>query len=68
MATVDSDDAEVTVMPFGQAALAEALCTEEWQIYTPVAIAIEEFMEDQGRYAQRRAKVITGIQILRARN
>ena len=47
-ATVDSDEvAEVTVMPFwSNQALAEALCTEEWQIYKPVAIAIEEFMED----------------------
>lgn len=47
-ATVESEQvAEITVMPFWSCQqLAQALCTEEWQIYTPVAIAIEEFLED----------------------
>ena len=44
-ATVDSEQvAEITVMPFWSCQqLAQALCTEAWQIYTPVAIAIEEY-------------------------
>ena len=47
-ALVDSDQvAEIGVIPFWSSReLAQALCSEEWQIYTPVAIDIEEFLEE----------------------
>ena len=47
-ATVDSEQAgDISVIPFWSCQqLAQVLCTEEWEIYTPVAIAIEEFLED----------------------
>jgi hypothetical protein len=47
-AMVDSDRvAGVGVIPFWSSEqLAVALCSEEWGIYQPVAIAIEEFLDD----------------------
>lgn len=47
-AMVDSNKvAGVGVMPFwSNEQLATALCSEEWSIYQPVAIAIEEFLDD----------------------
>ena len=47
-AMVPSDeDADVGVMPFwSDKPLAEQLCVDEWSVYEPVAIAMEEFLDD----------------------
>jgi hypothetical protein len=47
-AMVASDiDAEVGVIPFWSAQqLASQLCNDEWSVYKPVAIAMEEFLDD----------------------
>jgi len=47
-AMVPSDeDADVGVIPFwSDKPLAEQLCVDEWSVYEPVAIAMEEFLDD----------------------
>ena len=47
-AMVPSDeDADVGVLPFwSDKPLAEQLCVDEWSVYEPVAIAMEEFLDD----------------------
>jgi len=47
-AMVDSDVvADVPVIPFwSDEKMAASLCNQEWTIYQPVAIAIEEFLDD----------------------
>lgn len=40
-------DTDVGVIPFwSEQKLAEKLCSEEWSVYKPVAIAMEEFLDD----------------------
>jgi hypothetical protein len=40
-------DTEVGVIPFWSAQqLASQLCNDEWSVYKPVAIAMEEFLDD----------------------
>jgi hypothetical protein len=42
-----SDHDDIDVIPFWSGkALAEALCNGDWDVYTPVAIEIEEFLDD----------------------
>ena len=47
-AMVESDiDPEIGVIPFwSNRELASQVCTDDWAIYQPVAIAIEEFLDD----------------------
>ncbi len=41
----DNDD--IDVMPFwSQPEFAQAVCVEEWSIYKPVPVALEEFLEE----------------------
>ena len=41
------DNGEIDVIPFwSDEKLAEALCSGEWNIYKPVAIEMEEFLND----------------------
>ena len=45
VASVNNDS--IDVMPFWSAqALASAVCTGDWDIYQPIAIDIEEFLDD----------------------
>ena len=40
-------DSEVGVIPFwSDKPLADQLCMDEWSVYEPVAIAMEEFLDD----------------------
>ncbi|MBT3529242.1 MAG: DUF2750 domain-containing protein [Porticoccaceae bacterium] len=42
-----SDHDHIDVIPFwSNKLLAEALCNEDWSIYKPVAIEMEEFLDD----------------------
>ena len=42
-----TDNESIDVIPFWSGkALAEALCNGDWDVYTPVAIEIEEFLDD----------------------
>jgi hypothetical protein len=42
-----TDNDSIDVIPFwSNQQFAEALCTGEWDIYTPVAIEMEEFLDD----------------------
>ena len=46
MVPSDEDD-DVGVIPFwSDKPLAEQLCVDEWSVYEPVAIAMEEFLDD----------------------
>lgn len=45
VSSTDNDD--IDVMPFwSDSSFAQALCTGEWAIYKPVAIDLEEFLDD----------------------
>lgn len=42
-----SDNEQIDVIPFwSDEKLAEALCSGEWDVYKPVAIEMEEFLDD----------------------
>ena len=47
-ATVQSEtNSDLDAMPFWSVlAFAQSLCTDDWEIYRPTAIAIEEFLDD----------------------
>ena len=66
------EDAEVGVIPFwSDKPLAEQLCVDEWAVYEPVAIAMEEFLDDWLTWVCTKTCIgqgLIGMKILRVKN